>query len=347
MSSHELDDETLEAIFREAIAPTLRPLAAGGERTLHLVAAQPGAGKTRALQGMQAEHPEALLIEGDLLRRHHPDYARLMAANPLAMPDATAQASGAWVRRSIEFAMEHGWSAIVEGTFRRTEVVEQTARRFREAGYEVEATVLAVPAEQSRLGIVSRYVDQLHTTGAGRWTPAAVHDAAVKNLPHALERLQAGGLADRIGIRTRSGELRWSRDFLRDAAAIGEGDSARDALLRTRMLEVMPPADARLWLGTFQNSARYLLDRGERSIDVGRTLGTLSRDAERVLYVAWGHDPAQLQEQASRLVDVAGAIANRNIMLLQADTGGRRLIDPATRPPSTPSPPSIGRGPER
>ncbi|MCW7947311.1 hypothetical protein AAW14_36540 [Streptomyces hygroscopicus] len=56
-------------------------------------------------------------------------------------PQATGQASGAWVRMSIEYARGHRYSLMLEGVFRDPAMTLAAARVFAMLGISVEHVV--------------------------------------------------------------------------------------------------------------------------------------------------------------------------------------------------------------
>ena len=77
----------------------IRPYVFGGHQPstsarLVLVGAQPGAGKSRAVARILSADPDAdfVYVTGDALRPFHPQYATLIRADPLAMPNTTGPA---------------------------------------------------------------------------------------------------------------------------------------------------------------------------------------------------------------------------------------------------------------
>jgi hypothetical protein len=146
-----------------------------------------GAGKTRATEEVLREYPHAVTqIVGDDLRAFHPAYEHLLTNAPALMPDATAQASGAWVRMSIDYALENRHSIIVEGTFRRPDVTMSEARHFHDAGFSTHVVALAVPAPVSRLSTLQRYADGIRQSGQARWTPLEAHEAGFEGTPRTV-----------------------------------------------------------------------------------------------------------------------------------------------------------------
>lgn len=199
-----LGADELDAIFAQLIVPAYR-LDPSDEPTLYMVGAQPGAGKTRAIARVSAAHPEACEVNGDDLRVYHPDYATMMDADPLRMPELTKEASGAWVRMSLDYLRSHKTSAIVETTFAHPDANERTLCGFRHAGYRTVVIVVSTPAPLSLFGILERYVNQVEENGSGRWTDPASHDEAVKQLPGNVARLVRSGHVDSVEVIDRAG----------------------------------------------------------------------------------------------------------------------------------------------
>ncbi|MGW8431616.1 zeta toxin family protein [Curtobacterium citreum] len=207
---YELDPPTLNRIFEQQILPVLF-----GEDTpssnplLILVGAQPGAGKTRAGEAAIREAGGDIAdIIGDDLRAYHPQYRRLVRNAPATMPAATQQASSAWVEKAIDYAVQHRRSVLVEGTFRRPAVTLDTAQRFKDAGFRVEAVLVAVAPEVSHSSIASRYVEDRKGNGYARFTPVEAHDVSFAALPATIRALAAAeSPVDRIVVRSRDGLL--------------------------------------------------------------------------------------------------------------------------------------------
>lgn len=205
-----LSEVELDRIFIEVIAPArFRQLVSSESPVLILIGAQPGAGKTRAgREAMAASGQKVVPIVGDDLRSFHPQYVSLLELSPADMPSATAQASSAWVERSIDFAAEHRISVLVEGTFRNPGVPIATARRFKDAGFSVHAILVAVPPEVSRASIAGRYVEDAARDGQARFTSVGSHNYAFRMLPTTLSALaESESPVDRLTVRTRDATL--------------------------------------------------------------------------------------------------------------------------------------------
>lgn len=150
-----------------------------------------------------------MAVVGDDLRQFHPHYDRLMAEDPLAMPGATAAASGTWIGMSARYLREHRADVLIESTLRSGAAMLQTMRDYLESGYEVQVHALAVPAEISRLSTIDRYSTQFATIGAGRWTPGHIHDEAFRLALETLEDLASPGGVARVAIHDRAGDVLW------------------------------------------------------------------------------------------------------------------------------------------
>ena len=201
-----LSPEELDRIFSSQVAEYLfgaSPVAR--DPALILVGGQPGAGKTRAGAAAVREAQQVVTaVVGDELRAFHPAYTELLELHPTAMPDGTAQASGAWVRRACGFAARNRRSILVEGTFRDPGVVLATADECAAAGFRVEAHLIAVSPEVSHVGMGLRFVADSRAGSASRFTKIEAHAASFFALPRTLGVLaSAGAPVDRMVVRSR------------------------------------------------------------------------------------------------------------------------------------------------
>lgn len=245
-----MNGDDLRRRFLERIAPRIDRLGHASDRPrLLMVGGQPGAGKSRALAHLASGSDTPLYaVVGDVLRQHHPDYDRLVNDDPVRMPTLTQAASAAWVRMSLEYARDKGISVAVEGTFRDATVSLGTAAHFRTAGFEVEVAALAVPAWQSRLSTVARFVEDHSVGRAARWTPLEAHDAGYAGTLETFAKLAASGLTSRLLVLDRAGIRFEGRD----------ADTAAEALRGGR--ERGPShAEARSWASDYDTCMRYLI----------------------------------------------------------------------------------------
>lgn len=302
LSADQLRDIFDRRIRRRFDISDAQPLRAVDDQpVVVVVGAQPGAGKSRAIDRVRRDHPTAVEVIGDDLRRFHPRYEQVMGEDPLQMPHVTAQASGAWVEMSIDYLRSQRRSVIVETTMRQPAVVEQTLRSFREAGYATEVRALAVPTELSRLGTVSRYAEQVRANGSGRWTPSSGHDSAAEAMLETLEQIISRGLADRVVVSNRAGHALLDRDIDPTMVAALDGVEARRVVEAGRLVSSIPPGQAQEWLSTFAREVSFCAERGERDPDMVTTLHTLAEDAESVARSAF---PNSLDDRSAAIAAV-------------------------------------------
>lgn len=149
-------------------------------------------------------------IIGDDLRASHPLYDDLMVADDQSAAFYTDRDSGRWVEKAIAYAKEQRFNVVIEGTFRSSDVVANTMRQFRAAGYEIDARALAVNERLSLQGIIERYEAQRAARGNGRMTLPSSHRAAYDGMVLTLDRIEREVLADRLSLYRRGNEVIYS-----------------------------------------------------------------------------------------------------------------------------------------
>ncbi|MFE9246679.1 zeta toxin family protein [Nocardiopsis sp. NPDC006938] len=284
MSTHYLTDVDLKQRFdsrvRDYVFDGYTP---GDAPVLVLLGAQPAAGKSQAQADIAREHPQIVTLTGDELRQFHPHYDALMEHDPLAMPDATAQASGAWVGMSIDHARQHGYSLLLEGTFRDPDMTMDTAREFAESGYRVHVVALGVNERVSRLDSVNRYLSP--GPGANRWTPATAHDLGYRMSPHTIQAAEESPHIHRVTVTDRTGQVLFTNTRTPDGDWDGP-TGARNALLAARD-RPLPTDEARRWLSRREDHTAALIRRGDLGPTTQPTMERLHADADTVVRQAW------------------------------------------------------------
>ncbi|MFD0704566.1 zeta toxin family protein [Alloscardovia venturai] len=207
MTEYSLLEAELEQIFDTEIAPEIPLSNSDSVPTIILVGTQPDAGKTQAVNAASREHNNAYQVVGDDLRKYHPAYRQLMDTDPLAMPDATAQASDTWVEMSLDYLKTHKQSLILETTMRHKNAVQKTLEEFKQAGYKTEVVIVSTPPQVSLMSTLTRYIGQVEQFGAGRFVNPKIHDEAVKNLETTIVNQTCNGNIDILTITNRPGEL--------------------------------------------------------------------------------------------------------------------------------------------
>lgn len=205
-----LDDQTLCEIWDEDICKSVfRHAVADAHPVSIWLGGQPGSGKTSGMRSVCRLYPEksVVLIEGDDYRQYHPVYLSVMESNPLDMPSVTQQAEGRWIAMAVQHALDNGYSSLIEGTWRNTEVVLRESRRAKQLGRLTHACIVAVPPVESGVGILRRYIDALIVGHQSRWTSPHAHDAVVNSLPHNVETIAQDGSIDRFTVLARDGAV--------------------------------------------------------------------------------------------------------------------------------------------
>jgi len=190
---HELTEKERDNIYTQEIyqeyfkSPTAAP-----SPSFHLLAGQPGAGKTALqihIEDNLAESPSVVLNIDDL-REYHPHFRELLASSDLstviAAPKLVNEDSLYWFRRLLNDALSLPSSIIFDTTLGGTtagETFSKNIENIRNHGYSLHLNVLAVSKEVSTLGIYLRFLRQIKSKGIGRMVSIKdTHDLNYKNL---------------------------------------------------------------------------------------------------------------------------------------------------------------------
>ncbi|MEH0589857.1 zeta toxin family protein [Streptomyces sp. B21-106] len=294
-STYFLTEEQLRARFDERV----REFVFGGfepqdEPTLVLLGGQPAAGKSQAMAAtVQRHRGKVVPLTGDELRVLHPRFQELLNEDAQTRETATAQASGPWVRMSIEYARDNGYGLLLEGVFRDPAMTIGTAEEFALAGRPVEVVALAVREERSRLDALDRFLE------GGRWTPPDLQDLAYRMTPETVAAARTNPAVTRILITNRSGAELHLSERRPDGRWGGDLDPVQ-ALLDERALP-LPPDEAAQWLARHRTVVVEMAARAETN-DVSRpVLRRLALDAATIaamVSVDPTH-PARLEHRAA------------------------------------------------
>ncbi|CAM5512916.1 hypothetical protein STENM223S_03146 [Streptomyces tendae] len=212
----QLPPEENRRIFREQIAPVyLDGCTPQRAPVVVIVAGQTGAGKTavtRMVKDTLERDGQAAWINMDFYNPHHPDYARWQAQRPQEA-DALVRPDGdAWWEQAQQYALEHGFHILLESAVVTPVEYEDICRRVQSAQlppgvapYRIETAFVAVPGPISRLGIMSRYLEELQERGHGRMVDPAIHDAALAGVVRGAAAFEAEGLGDYAVVLRRNG----------------------------------------------------------------------------------------------------------------------------------------------
>jgi len=183
--------------------------------TFLLIAAQPGAGKTglaNASKSYLRERGGYVRIDADRLREALPYYPALARQDPLNASARSQHDAGMCVQELRKLAVQEKRNVMEEGTFRSPDDAERFVLALKEAGNRVELRILAVPPDQSLLGIYQRYEQQIAGGIVPRNVKDQYHNDAVAGLMQTIVRIE--GLVDRCTVYNREGHA--LHDSLKD-----------------------------------------------------------------------------------------------------------------------------------
>lgn len=176
-----------------------------------ILAGQPGAGKSGVTQRVKDSlDNNVVVVDPDKLRKFHPDYDRLMMENDKTAADITHEECSKWAIKLRDSAIENRRNIILDGTMKDPEKTELLCKLLKEKGYRIEVHAVAVSAEQSLVGILSRYEVQKEEAGAGRWVDENIHNKAYAGMLISLKRVEEYNLADGVCVHNRNGETLYS-----------------------------------------------------------------------------------------------------------------------------------------
>ena len=187
-------------------------LFASGEPSVHprvvVLGGQPGSGKTK-MRELAEEAPPSVTINADDFRDYHPMYEKLKLSEPERASFLVNEDVSLWTQKLIRQAVEEKRHIVFDGTFGTSDqnLLKETLAMFKEAGYESQLWVLAVPAEFSKLGIYLRHEIQIAQTGSGRFVSMKVHDLNYRNIPANIDMAVQNSLLDQVCIFSRSVKL--------------------------------------------------------------------------------------------------------------------------------------------
>lgn len=195
----------VEAIFEERKDSLFEGISAIKEEKpiAIILGGQPACGKSTLIRVAKNDHPslDFLTVNGDLYREFHPEKDKLIK-DPIKYPAETQIFSNVFTERLIEEAIKRKCNIIIEGTMRNPDVPLKTAQNFKDAGFRVEAYIIAAPKEFTQLGLYNRYQEEILNKGQGRLADIDSHNKAVYGLMKSANQLYSDKAVDKISIHT-------------------------------------------------------------------------------------------------------------------------------------------------
>lgn len=222
-----------------------------------------------------------------------------MREDPMMMPEATVQASGRWIAMAADYLRKLRASVLIETTLRSSKAMEKTIASFRESGYIVEIRAVTVAHEVSRLVTAERYLGQIATSRAGRWTLEAAHDEAFERAAGTVRGQIASGIVDRFVIEDRAGRVLFDDSYvgIRDEELQEEGRRAAAEFEQARSLDRLRPKEAIDWLEREAEQIERLRKQGPLKADQVRTIKRIAMvDVNTVAVRANAEDGARASE---------------------------------------------------
>jgi Ni2+-binding GTPase involved in maturation of urease and hydrogenase len=284
--------EESQVALSRIILPAWTSRAASQERPVVVfVAGQPGSGKTRVADLVQAaleQRGGAVRVGSDLYKSAHRHYAELLAEDVRTAGVKVRADTRRWQAAVEERARAGRFDAVVETALADAGQFRGAVSAYREAGYRIEVVALATSEALSQLGVLERFVDQAVDGGGPRYVSWENHDGCAERMLHTLAAVEAEGLADRVLVVRRDAEPLYDNELVvgawrRPAEACG----------------VVAAERARPW--TAGETARFRADLAEvdrrlhrELLDADRRLAVV-RDSERAAALA---EPVRRTAQA-------------------------------------------------
>jgi UDP-N-acetylglucosamine kinase len=206
-----LDEQRSEEIFQNEIVPheLVSAVPGLGQPVAIFIAGQPGAGKTDLTAGVVeslSTKGGCVQINSDTFKPYHPMWNQLLEQDDTTAAPYTAADGRRWMAKAEQYAIEQRMNVVIETTMRDPGVFVEPLARLAAASYRTELVVLAVPAAISRLGILSRYEEQVRQSGSGRLTEVTNHNACYEAVANGVAEQDATPSVDGISIWRRGGE---------------------------------------------------------------------------------------------------------------------------------------------
>ncbi len=194
-----MDRDSVLALFEQLKDHLLRAKSGYLTPTAYILGGQPSSGKSSLAKIAQTEEPNLLLVNGDEYRIHHPKYDELLS-DPIAFSRETQIFSNVFTEGLIAEAIRNRLSVSVEGTMRRSDVVANTAKQFKKAGYRVELICISAPYELTAINLFSRFAGEVQFIGNGRLADFESHRQACIGIPKTLDDAYEDQDIDRIRL---------------------------------------------------------------------------------------------------------------------------------------------------
>lgn len=202
-----MDLHKVEEIYQEEKEKILRSLTPQERPLAFILGGQPASGKSKLAKEFigKFSNDNILFVNGDIYREFHPNRQELIN-NPLSYSKETQVFSNVFTENLIREAIENKYNIMVEGTMRNPQVPYNTAKMFKENGYEVEILAISAPSVFTELGLYNRYQEEINFQGWGRLAEIESHNSAVTGILSSLDLLYNEKAADKIHLYSYQAE---------------------------------------------------------------------------------------------------------------------------------------------
>ena len=202
-----MDLHKVKEIYQEEKEKLLRNLIPQEKPLAFILGGQPASGKSKLAKEFMGNfsNDNILFVNGDIYREFHPNRQELIN-NPLSYSKETQIFSNVFTENLIREAIENKYNIMVEGTMRNPQVPYNTAKMFKENGYEVEILAISAPSVFTELGLYNRYQEEINFQGWGRLAEIESHNSAVTGILSSLDLLYNEKAADKIHLYSYQAE---------------------------------------------------------------------------------------------------------------------------------------------
>lgn len=202
-----MDLHKVKEIYQEEKEKLLRNLMPQEKPLAFILGGQPASGKSKLAKEFigKFSNDNILFVNGDIYREFHPDRQKLIN-NPLSYFKETQVFSNVFTENLIREAIENKYNIMVEGTMRNPQVPYNTAKMFKENGYEVEILAISAPSVFTELGLYNRYQEEINFQGWGRLAEIESYNLAVSGILASLDLLYKEKTADKIHLYSYQAE---------------------------------------------------------------------------------------------------------------------------------------------
>jgi len=175
----------------------------GKKPKAYILGGQAGAGKTTLQNMIIKDNPDAVIINADVFRTHHPHYEMVYNYYKEQAAEHTQSFANAVANVLVEKFSRDNFDIVVEGTCRRADVPLKTCKDFKEKGYDVELMVMCCNKYVSWQSTVDRFNLMKSQGLVPRAVPRLKYNEMISNLPDNINFLYNSGEFDEITLWDR------------------------------------------------------------------------------------------------------------------------------------------------